>query len=67
MIFETLTEQRWRHQWQVVRVFAYVPRPVVLASHRTELVALLHASVRNVFDRGPDRVYGVRRSPEVVR
>lgn len=67
MIFETLIEQRWRHPWQVVREFTYDARPVVLTSHRSELVALLHAHLRNRFDRGTDRFYDVRRSPEVVR
>lgn len=69
MIFETLTEQRWRHKWQVVREVYRdgVVTTNALSSHRTELVALLIANARNLLDGRPDRAYDVRDTPEVVR
>lgn len=66
MIHNSATERRWRHRWQVVREF-HGGGVAVLASHRSELVALLHAHIRNLFDRRPDRACDVRRTPEVVR
>lgn len=60
-------DRRWRHPWQVVRLLVN-GAVVVNCSHRWELTAYWHASLRQICSRNTrGSAFDLRRTPEVVR